>query len=82
MNKPLRIDVHHHPSPPGYIAARDQRNRSSAWKQEQWSPLESLEDMDTGGVATAVLSLPHPVAIWPDDKEQGCRMARERNEHV
>ena len=82
MNRPHRIDVHHHPSPPSYIAARDQRNRSSAWKQEQWSPLKSLEDMDNGSVATAVLSLPHPVGIWPDDKNEGRRMAREWNEYM
>lgn len=79
---PHRIDVHHHPSPPGYIAARDRRNRSSAWKQERWSPLKSLEDMDEGGVATAVLSLPHPVSIWPADIESGRRMAREWNEYM
>ena len=82
MNRPHRIDVHHHPSPPGYLAARDQRNRSSAWKQERWSPARSLEDMDQGGVATALLSLPHPVGIWPDDREQGRRMAREWNEYM
>ena len=82
MAPPRRIDVHHHPSPPSYIAARDQRNRSSAWKQEQWSPTRSLEDMDQGGVATALLSLPHPVSIWPEDKEQGRRMAREWNEYM
>ena len=72
---PHRIDVHHHPSPPSYIAARDQRNRASAWKQEQWSPQKSLDDMDEGGVATAVLSLPHPVSIWPADIEEGRRSA-------
>ncbi|MFM9969776.1 MAG: amidohydrolase family protein [Burkholderiales bacterium] len=77
-----RIDVHHHPSPPSYIAARDQRNRSSAWKQERWSPLKSLEDMDEGGVATAVLSLPHPVSIWPEDRVQARSMAREWNEYM
>ena len=77
-----RIDVHHHPSPPGYLAARDRRNRSSAWKQQRWTPARSLEDMDQGGVATAVLSLPHPVGIWPEDLEQGRRMAREWNEYM
>ena len=38
--------------------------------------------MDQGGVATAVLSLPHPVGIWPEDLEQGRRMAREWNEYM
>jgi predicted TIM-barrel fold metal-dependent hydrolase len=82
MPKPFRIDVHHHPSPPGYLAARDQRNRSSAWKQERWSPAKSLDDMEAGGVATALLSLPHPVSIWPADRAGARRMAREWNEYM
>ena len=76
------IDVHHHPSPPSYLAARDQRNRSSAFKQSAWSPAKSLEDMDRGGVQTAVLSLPHPVGIWPADGVAAGRMAREWNEYM
>ena len=82
MTRPYRIDVHHHPSPPSYIGVRDRRNRSSAWKQQRWTPTRSLEDMDRGGVAIAVLSLPHPVTIWPEDKEHGRRMAREWNEYM
>ena len=76
------IDVHHHPSPPSYLAARDRRNRSSAFKQDQWSPARSLEDMDRAGVSTAVLSLPHPANIWPEERNEAARLAREWNEYM
>ena len=62
MNKPHRIDIHHHPSPPSYLAARDSSNRF-ARPQIERSVQKSLEDMDKGGgVATSILSLPHPTA--------------------
>ncbi len=38
--------------------------------------------MDKGGVATAVLSLPHPVGIWLADREAAKRMACEWNEYI
>ena len=81
MSRPY-IDVHHHPSPPSYLAARDQRNRTNAFRQTQWSPSRSLDDMDKGGVATAVLSLPHGVSIWPDDRATAAALAREWNEYM
>jgi predicted TIM-barrel fold metal-dependent hydrolase len=81
MSHPHRIDVHHHPSPPSYLAARGGDSR--------WVPAESgrsvakaLDDMDRGGVATSMLSLPHPVHIWPEDRKEGCRLAREWNEFM
>ena len=52
-----RIDVHHHPSPPSYIQSRDNSKRF-ATPQLQWTVASTLEDMDRGGVATAILSLP------------------------
>jgi 6-methylsalicylate decarboxylase len=76
------IDVHHHPSPPSYLAARDRSNRSSAYKQDEWSVQRSLEDMDRAGVASAILSLPHPVGIWPRDARAAHRLAREWNEYM
>jgi len=76
-----RIDVHHHPSPPSYIAARDTRNRF-ATPQLEWTVAKSLEDMEKGAVATSILSLPHPPSIWPDDIQEGRRLAREWNEYM
>ncbi len=81
MSAPHRIDVHHHPSPPSYLSARFARDRQYA-AQSRWSVARALEDMDTAGVATAMLSLPHAVHIWPDDVEEGRRLAREWNEFM
>ena len=76
-----RIDVHHHPAPPSYLKARfSTDNRYPA--QETWSAARSIEDMDRGGVATAMLSLPHSVHIWPDDRTEGRRLAREWNDFM
>lgn len=81
MTAPFRIDVHHHPSPPSYLAARFERDKQYA-PQKNWTVGKSLEDMDKGGVATALLSLPHSVQIWPGDVDEGRRLAREWNEFM
>jgi predicted TIM-barrel fold metal-dependent hydrolase len=81
MTAPHRIDVHHHPSPPSYLKARSGREgRYPA--QENWTAAKSLEDMERGGVATSVLSLPHSVHIWPEDLAEARRLAREWNEFM
>jgi predicted TIM-barrel fold metal-dependent hydrolase len=38
--------------------------------------------MDRGGVATALLSLPHSVQIWPGNNQEACALAREWNEFM
>src|SRR4051812_32852814 len=81
MTTPHRIDVHHHPSPPSYLSARFERDRQYA-AQSRWSITRALDDMAAAGVATAMLSLPHAVHIWPDDVEEGRRLAREWNEFM
>jgi len=47
-----------------------------------WSLERSLEDMDKGGVATSIISLPHPVTIWPQPKDEQRALARDWNEFV
>ncbi|HXQ51915.1 MAG TPA: amidohydrolase family protein [Stellaceae bacterium] len=81
MAKPHRIDVHHHPSPPSYLSARFERDKQYG-QQKNWSVARSLEDMDRGGVATAILSLPHAVQIWPEKVEEGRHLARDWNEFM
>jgi 6-methylsalicylate decarboxylase len=79
MAAPHRIDVHHHVTPPSFIAA----SRASAFAnapRQLWTIEQSLEDMDRGGVATAIISLPHPVRIWPGDRDEARRLARDWNE--
>src|SRR4051812_27511688 len=81
MTTPHRIDVHHHPSPPSYLSARFERDRQYA-AQLRWSVTRALDDMDGAGVATAMLSLPHAVHIWPADVAEGRRLARDWNEFM
>ena len=76
-----RIDVHHHPSPPSYIAAREGGDAANP-PRRAWTVQKSLDAMDKGGVATAILSLPHSVSIWPDRGAQGRALAREWNEFM
>jgi 6-methylsalicylate decarboxylase len=81
MAAPHRIDVHHHPSPPSYLAARGEDNRWAP-AQQGWTVQKSLDDMDRGGVATAMLSLPHSVHTWPADRAQAAHLARDWNEFM
>ena len=76
-----RIDVHNHPSPPSYLAARNARDKNYPW-QQGWSVAKLLEDMDQGEVATAMLSLPHSVQIWPNDRAEAAGLARDWNEFM
>jgi predicted TIM-barrel fold metal-dependent hydrolase len=81
MTELYRIDVHHHPSPPSYLAARFARDEQYH-QQRSWSVDRSLEDMEKGGVATAMLSLPHSVKIWPGEADEARGLARDWNEFM
>ncbi|HEY2859310.1 MAG TPA: amidohydrolase family protein [Terracidiphilus sp.] len=73
---PHRIDVHHHLFPPAYRAAIG----TQAAPLPQWSPAQSIEEMDKGGIATAVLSLSSP-GVWFGDAEQARRLSRIVNDY-
>jgi predicted TIM-barrel fold metal-dependent hydrolase len=79
MAAPHRIDVHHHPMPTSQIT---NGRRASPPSMKEWSAAASLEDMDKGGVATAILSLNHPVVVWPSDQSEARKQAREWNEFM
>ena len=49
---------------------------------KDWTASASLEDMDKNSVATAVLSLNHPVVVWPSDQAAARKQAREWNEFM
>ena len=77
--KPHRIDVHHHFSPPEWIAAvkgHELLQRANI----EWTPARSIEDMDNAGVAAAVVSVTNP-GLWFGDMEATRRIARECNEY-
>jgi 6-methylsalicylate decarboxylase len=77
--KPHRIDVHHHFSPPQWIAEVKGRELLQP-ANVNWTPAKSIEDMDKGGVAAAMISITNP-GLWFGDKEVTRRIARECNEY-
>jgi len=87
---PGRIDLHHHFGSPGWLAtlaARDGKPNPgftswfglNSWKD--YSPSRSIEDMDRGGVAAAVVSLTAP-GVWFGDIGETKRLARDLNEYA
>jgi predicted TIM-barrel fold metal-dependent hydrolase len=76
--QPRRIDVHHHFSAPGFIAAISAR-KTNQRPLEQWTVSKSIEDMDNSGVATAMISTSEP-SVWFGDNEAARKLARECNE--
>src|SRR5262245_35409380 len=65
---PRRIDMHHHFAPPAWVA--DVKGRPLLQPANtRWTPEQSLEDMDRGGVAAAVVSITNP-GLWFGDPAQ------------
>src|SRR4029450_1347190 len=62
---PKRIDVHHHFAPPAWVAEVKGRPLLQA-ANTPWTPAKSIEDMDRGGVATAMVSITNP-GLWFGD---------------
>jgi len=56
--KPYRVDVHHHFFPPFLLEAWQKAALPNAPLVRNWTLGRTLEQMDQGGVATAVLSIP------------------------
>jgi len=77
--KAFRIDAHHHFSAPGFIAAISAR-KTNQRPLELWTPEKSIEDMDKGGVATAMISTSEP-SVWFGDSESARKLARECNDY-
>jgi 6-methylsalicylate decarboxylase len=76
--KPFRIDVHHHIAPPTWLEAVKKAKLDNP-PMVNWSPEKSLEDMDKGGVATAMTSPTTPqLGFLP--AADAARIARESNE--
>ena len=71
---PRRIDIHHHFSPPkwkDYVKGKELLQPANV----NWTPEKSIEDMDKGGVAAAMISITNP-GIWFGDKEATRQIAR------
>ena len=76
---PRRIDMHHHFAPPPWVA--DVKGRPLLQPANtRWTPEQSIEDMNSGGVAAAVVSITNP-GLWFGDTAQSRRLARACNEY-
>jgi predicted TIM-barrel fold metal-dependent hydrolase len=81
--KPHRVDVHHHISPPPWVAAMKNAGVPHNPPRDDWSVQKSLEDMDKGGTATAIVSPTNPqLNFLAKDKDAAARVARESNEYT
>lgn len=79
-SRPQRIDVHHHLSPPAYIAAANANNFGEG-PMKSWTVSKSLDDMDKAGVATALLSITTPGVNFTSG-EPARTLSRECNEYA
>jgi predicted TIM-barrel fold metal-dependent hydrolase len=78
--EPHRIDVHHHLSPPAWVAALKQSKLDSP-PVNNWTPQRSLDEMDRAGVATAMTSPTLPAVGFLGAKD-AADVARASNEYA
>jgi 6-methylsalicylate decarboxylase len=78
--KPYRIDIHHHFGPPAWVAEVKGRPLLQP-ANTTWTPTKSIEDMDKGSVAAAVISITNP-GLWFGDQTVTTRLARSCNEYA
>jgi 6-methylsalicylate decarboxylase len=78
--KPSRIDVHHHLSPPAWVAALKKAGLDTPFTNN-WTPQRSLDDMDKAGVATAIASVVIPGVGFLGAKE-AADVVRASNEYA
>jgi predicted TIM-barrel fold metal-dependent hydrolase len=79
---PHRIDVHHHFFPQFLLDARQKAAVRNAPVVQSWKLEATLAQMDRGGVATAILSLPTGLDLPDLNAEQSRHLARLVNEYV
>ena len=78
QERPRCLDVHHHIAPPSWLDAIKSLKRDNA-PIANWSVQKTLDDMDKGGVATAITS-PTTPQVNGLDAARAARVARESNE--
>ena len=72
------VDVHHHYTSPALLAMMLGRRTNQVFNQS-WTVQKSLDAMDAGGIATAVVSTSDP-GIFFGDYDQAKALARDCNE--
>ena len=78
--RPFRIDIHHHFGPEVWVSAVKGKPLLQP-ANTTWTPEKSLDDMDRGGVAAAVISITNP-GLWFGDSGFTIRLARACNEYA
>jgi predicted TIM-barrel fold metal-dependent hydrolase len=78
--RPHRIDVHHHFFPPVLIDGFVKASARVAAPARNWTLAKSLEQMDRGGVATSILSV--PFRPHPGEGEATRTLIRACNDHA
>lgn len=77
--RPHRIDVHHHFAPPAWVTEVKGRPLLQV-ANTTWTPEKSIDDMDRGGVAAAIVSVTNP-GLWFGDQAVTRRLARACNDY-
>ena len=77
---PHRIDVHHHISPPPWVNALKAAKLDTP-PVNNWTPQKSIDDLDRGGVATAITSPTLP-AVGFLNAADAASVARASNEYA
>jgi predicted TIM-barrel fold metal-dependent hydrolase len=72
------VDVHHHFAPPAWVAEVKGRPLLQT-ANTTWTAAQSIDDMDRGGVAAAVVSITNP-GLWFGDAAVTRRVARACND--
>ncbi len=80
--KPYRIDVHHHFYPPFLLQAWKDANMRNPQVVQRWTLDGALEQMDRGGVATAMLSLPTGLNLHNLSADDTKRLTHMVNEYA
>ena len=78
-SRPKRIDVHHHFAPPAWVAEVKGKPLLQA-ANTRWTPEQSIEEMDKGGVAAAVIEITNP-GLWFGDNAAAARVSRACNDY-
>lgn len=81
--EPFRIDVHHHYASPAFVVEMARREMGNP-RYREWTPQVSFDEMDSSGVATAMLSSSRP-GVWfgntPADIEVARKLSTDMNEY-
>src|SRR5262245_59456043 len=80
QTSPHRIDVHHHCASPAFIAEIKAR-QTGQHALIEWTPAQSIEEMDRARVQTAMTSVAPP-GVWFGDDAAARALARECNDYA